>query len=89
MPVPGTRVHSGDHPVARDPPRNPEHLVRALLQILAQHRGQQRRRLLHRLGELAAIQHVLQLIPVPGPGVDQFLTGGPSSQSICGLPLPA
>ena len=54
MPVPGIRVHRGDHPVARDPTRDREHPVIAGLEVLAQHRGQQRRRLLDRLDQPAA-----------------------------------
>src|SRR5437764_5641728 len=77
VPVPGIRVHGGYHPVLRDPPRDPEHRVQALIQILAQYRGQQRRRLLHRLGQLATIQQREHREPIPGPGGDQLLAGGP------------
>jgi hypothetical protein len=77
VPVPGVRIHGGDHPILGHPPRDPEHPLGAGLQVLAQHRGQQRRRLPHRVGELATIQHREHREPVPGPGVDQLLAGRP------------
>jgi hypothetical protein len=52
-----------------------EHPVLVGLQVLAQDRGQQRARLLDRVGELAAIQHGQQRVPVPSPRVDQLLAG--------------
>ena len=77
MPVPGVRVHGGDHPVLRNPTRDPERPIGAGLQVLTQHRGQQRRRLLHRLGQFAAIQQREHREPVPGPRIDQLFAGGP------------
>ena len=85
MPVPGLGVHGGDHPVLGDPPGDPERAVVGLLQVLAQHRGQQLGRLGHLVAKLAAIQHRQAREPVAGPGVDQLLPGAGSSQSICGL----
>jgi hypothetical protein len=74
--MPGVGVHGGDHPILGHPPRDPERSIGAGLQVLAQHRGQQRR-LCHRVGELAAIQQREHREPVPGPGVDQLLAGRP------------
>jgi hypothetical protein len=56
-PVPGLRVDGGDHPVFRDPPRDPKHPRLVLIEVLTEHGGQQRRRLGHRLGQFAALKH--------------------------------
>ena len=75
--MPGVGVHGGDHPILGHPPRDPEHVVRAFLQVLAQHRGQQRRRLPDRVGKPATIQQREHREPIASPGVDQLLTSGP------------
>ena len=46
--MPGLGVHRGDHPVLGHPAGDPEHPIGVLVQVLADHAGQQRRRLRHR-----------------------------------------
>ena len=73
--MPGVGVHRGDHPVLGNPARDPEHPVLAEVEVLAQHRGQQRRSLPDRLVQLAPVQYRQDRVPVPRPGGDQLLAG--------------
>jgi len=75
--VPGVLVDGGDDPVLGDLAGDPEHPVLGLLQILADDAGEQLRRLLHRLGQLPPVQQRQAGVGVPGPAVDQLLTGLP------------
>src|SRR5215216_910651 len=73
--VTGLRVDGGDHPVLGHPPGDPQGAVVALLQVLADHGGQQLRRLAQFGAQLTALQHHQTRQRVAGPGVDQRLTG--------------
>ena len=73
--VTGLRVDGGDHPVLGHPPGDPQGAVVALLQILADHGGQQLRRLAQLGAQLTALQQHQTCQRVAGPGVDQRLTG--------------
>ena len=84
--MPGLGVDGGDHPVLGDPAGDPEHPVLAGLEVLAQHRGQQRR-------GLARPPRPARARPAP-PGtaypsraresINSSRAAG-SSQSICGF----
>ena len=50
--MPGLRVHGGDHPVGGDPAGDAEHPVGAVVEVLADHVGEQPRRLVHLGGQL-------------------------------------
>ena len=81
MPMAGLRVHGGDDPVLRDPPRDLEHprlpaLALGLIEVLTQHRRQQLGSLRHRRTERAAIEERQAGVPVLGAGVDQLLPTG-------------
>ena len=75
VPMPGLRVDGRDHPVRGHLAGNAQHPVRAGLQVLPQHRGQQPHGLRHRVGQLLAVQGGQHRVPVPGAGVDQRVPG--------------
>jgi hypothetical protein len=86
VPVPGLRVDGGDDPVRGDLPGDAEHAVGAGFQVLTQHRGEQLRRLHHRLRQVPiTVKGGEQGVAVTGPGVDQRLPAALSSQSMTGL----
>jgi hypothetical protein len=75
--VPGIRVDGGDDPVLGHLPDDPEHPVDVLVEVLADHGGQQRGRLRHPRLELPTVEGAQQRPRVPRRRVHQRLTGRP------------
>ena len=76
MPMPGIGIDGGDDPVRGDPPGDPEHPGRVLLQVLAGHAGQQRPLPAPPPGPSSCpIQRRQQRIGVFGQRIDQFRPG--------------
>jgi hypothetical protein len=87
VPVAGVRVHGGDDPVLGDPPGDPEASVVVLLDVLADHRGEQLGGLGDAVAQLPALQHRPRGVAVADQRVDQQVTRAwASSQSHGGLP---
>ena len=73
--MPGLRVDGRDDPVPGDPPGDPEHPIVAFVQVLAGHRGQQRRRLREHRPQLLAVEGGQQPAGVFGQRIHQRLPG--------------
>jgi hypothetical protein len=71
MPVPRVRVHRGDHPILRHPARDAEHPVGIAVEVLADHAGQQPRRLIHLGDQLPPVQRPHQRHRIPSQRVHQ------------------
>ena len=85
MPVAGFGVDRRDDPVLGHPAGDAKPPVLGLLQVLADHRGEQLGRLGDHRIEPPAVEDPQTSHGVLGPGVDERLAGSGSSQSICGL----
>ena len=77
VPVAGLGVHGGDDPIRCGPLEDPKAPVRRLLDVLAGHRGQQRRRLGHPRIQPFAPQGKVGPAGIPDQRVHQRLTGRP------------
>ena len=70
------RVHRGDHPILGHPPRDAKHPLGVTVQILADHGGQQPRRLIDLGVERPPIQRIHQRHRVAGQRIHQHLPRG-------------
>ncbi len=71
--MPRVRVNGRDDPVLRDPPRDPEHPILPLIEVLPDNGSQQRPGLLHALRQLPAVQRHKQRMRVLRERVDHRL----------------
>ena len=71
----GLGVHHRNDPIRRDPLRDDEAAVGGLLDVLADHGGQQLGRLGDLRAELAAAKRTQGAVAIPKQGVHQLLTG--------------
>ena len=84
--VAGLGVDRGDDPVGRDPPGDPDPPVGSVLEVLAEHRGEQGRGLGERRRDGLAVERREQRLAVAGERVDERARASASSQSQAGLP---
>ena len=73
--VAGVRVDGRDDAVFGDPPGDPEDPVIALIEVLADQRRQQHRRLTDPIGQRPAVERAQQRAGIPGQRVDELLAG--------------
>ena len=71
--MPGIRIDGRDHPILRDPCRDPKRAIRARVEVLPDDRREHRRRLRHARRQLPAVQPAKKRVSVLRERVDQRL----------------